>query len=121
MRDALREHLKVLLEALEVTGKRYEELYDSEVREAMGAAIALGFITPEPDYSVPTSFGMHCKAADTEIQVALTRFIRDALPIANGMELNEAARLRAFQDGDVHTDGEQQYFDDFFGWTPDER
>lgn len=115
MREALRTALKDLLEKLERIGVSHEELYDSEVREGMSAAILRGFVDAEAGYDPPASYGMFAPEANVAVQSALREYIAAARAATVG--LDAPARLAAFQDEAVATNGQGQYFDDFFGWV----
>jgi hypothetical protein len=111
------ESLRRLLEELEAIGQNHEELFDSEVRKRMGAAVFDGFVKPMPGFSLPDSFGMYSEEADRLVKQALREYIESANRRAEELGLTAfSSRLNAFQNGDVSTDKEKNYHDDFFGW-----
>lgn len=114
------EVLLELLHRLEVVGDAYEELFDSEVREAMDAAVFRGFIKPEPGYVLPNEFAMFTPAGDRRVREVLTWFLPAARVAAERAGLNTFhGRLGAFQNLDIRT-ARQNDYNDFFGWADPE-
>jgi hypothetical protein len=111
--------LRELLEALEKIGAEHEELYDSEVRVQMSAAILNGFISPKTEYVLPASFGMYSEAANSDVRIALAVYIDAARSMAHDLRPSDFhGRLSAFQKEEVATRS-GNYYDDFFGyWNP---
>ena len=109
------ELLSELMNRLELIGDRDESLYDSEVREAMGAPVFFLFIKPEPGYLTPDEYGM----SDDDnrlIKAALLEYIERASNLSSAIGLKTFhQRLAAFQNGEIRSQG-KNYFDDFFGW-----
>jgi hypothetical protein len=106
-----------LLRRLEAIGEQYEELFDSEVREAMDAAVWSGFIAPVPGYVLPDKFGMYSEEADDLVRRALSGFLDAATEASriHGLDTFHK-RLAAFQNHDIRTT-QQNDFNDFFGWA----
>lgn len=116
-RESLRKLLKSLLERLEAIGQSHEDLYDTETREAMSQAIMRGFVEAQAGFQAPLTYGLHSASANADVRTALLAYMSAASAIATDAALDEPARLAAFQDPEVHTDGDRQFFDDFFGWV----
>lgn len=108
-----------LLTSLEKIGDTHEELYDTEVREAMSDVVFRAFIKPEPGYRAPDDFGLEGHAANQEVRDALETYASRASARATQLGWNDPrARNRAFQNESIESAG-GQYFDDFFGWAED--
>ena len=79
------------------------------------------FILPDPDYAITDDFGLTSPDANASVKSALLSYCAAANTLA--VELGISAfhdRLAAFQNGDLASDIEQNYHDDFFGWiNPD--
>jgi hypothetical protein len=113
--------LRRLLNRLGRIGEKYEEVYDTEVREAMGNAVFAGFIRARRNYALPDDFAMFQPEGNKAVKEALGEYIAAANARAAELGLTSFHdRLAAFQDGEVEsTDG--NFFDDFFGWAdPDQ-
>jgi hypothetical protein len=106
--------LRELLERLEEIGEDHSEIYDSGVRDRMGAAIWEGFVAPQPGFAVPAEFGMFSAEGDQLVYKAISEYVEKANRRADELSMNaQDERLRAFeQHGIDTTKGEQ--FDDFF-------
>ena len=114
---AMKALLKSLLERLEKIGSRHEELYDTVVRDAMRGAVLDSFVSPDGNDAVPSTYGLFTPDADLGVQSAIRDYVKAARAGAEAAGMDESERLAAFQDGDVRTDDERQYPDDFFGWV----
>jgi hypothetical protein len=115
---AMDELLRELLNALDIIGQEHEEIYDSECREQMGNPIFNLFIKPNENYECPDYFALYSQKANQQVEIALTNYIHNASQLAYELGLNTFhQRLAAFQDNDVRSDLEKNYFDDFFGWS----
>lgn len=113
----MNELLLELLYRLEAIGDRDESLYDTVVREKMGDAVFSGFIRSEPKYVLPDDYGMN-EDDNRAIKSALKAYIDGALKLAPTIGLDTFhTRLNAFQNSDVCTEKQKNYFDDFFGWS----
>lgn len=114
MEDLLRQ----LLDSLDLVGITNEEIYDSECRELMSAPIFHMFLKPDPNYAMPSNFGLYDDDANERVGTALSHYIRSANELApNSKAGTFHTRLSAFQNGDVVSSIEKNYFDDFFGWA----
>src|SRR5712692_9697287 len=60
-----------LLHRLEAIGDEHEELFDSDVREAMDAAVFYGFILPKTGYVLPDKFAMFSDEGDRLVRQTL--------------------------------------------------
>lgn len=104
-----------MLEALEDLAKRHTELYDTETRGQMLAAICAGFVKPRPNVPVPSTFVMFSDEGDNAVCKILNKYISVAKQRAEEIGLEHPSdRLAAFY-GEVETD-EGRAVDDFFGW-----
>ena len=112
------EILKLLLNALEMIGEQNEEIYDTEVREQLSNAAFDGFIRPINAFVLPDSYGLYTEEANRAVKKALDSFITAANEMAkrNGITAFHD-RLAAFQNGDVESDIEGVFYDDFFGYS----
>jgi len=116
---SMRAHLVELLGALEAVGADHEELYDTECREQLCDAAWRAFIEPEDGYELPRSFGLYAPQADVTVRAALARYVERAGARAVELALDAEGRLDALRNDEVETDGERQYYDDFFGGIGD--
>jgi hypothetical protein len=103
------------MQRLQAVGDEHEELYDTETRDAMGAAIFDGFLWPEPAFEVPGDFGLATPEANASVQAALRDYIAAARALAPQVGISTfQQRLAALQDTTVWTaDGGTH--DEFFG------
>jgi hypothetical protein len=116
----MEEILKLLLEELELIGKRHEELYDSEVTQAVGNAIMDGFIRNKPGFVVPTEFGMYSTSANEQVRRAVSNFVTAANSKAAELgTLPFRDRMAIVQNRGVRTTNRRDY-EDFFGHSPPE-
>jgi hypothetical protein len=107
--------LKHLLDDLEAIGLEHMEVEDTDVREQMYAAVYHGFIEQTPGYALPETFGMFEAEGDAAVRDALIRFLDAARREAQRLGLAAPAqRFRAFENGEILSDGGKPY-DDFFG------
>jgi hypothetical protein len=117
----MKELLQQLLNRLEAIGVTNDEIYDTECRDRMGDAIFDGFIRPMANFSLPLDFGLRDTSANDAVRVALAEYINKALVLAPTVGVSTFhERLNAFQDGEVKSDAEGTYFDDFFGFSKPE-
>lgn len=111
------EVLLELLHRLETVGDAHEELFDSEVREAMDDAVWQGFIRPRPGYALPEQFAMFSPEGDAAVREALAWFLPAANIAADRSGLDTfSKKLKAFQNLEVRTSRQNDY-NDFFGWA----
>jgi hypothetical protein len=112
----MNELLRQLLNQLERIGHDHGELYDSVCRERMSDAVFDGFIRPQAGFSVPGDFGLHSREANDAVGKALSTFIEHANRHAADVGMSSfEQRLAAFQNGDIMSEVEGNYYDDFFG------
>jgi len=105
-----------LLHRLEAIEAEHEEIGDTDVREAMGAALFNGFFKPKPHYQLPASFGMVTKQGNKLVRAALDEFLPAAQQAAQQDGLDTFhKRLEAFQNLNVRTEETNDY-NDYFGW-----
>jgi hypothetical protein len=118
MEDAL---LKFLI-ALEKIGEEHEELYDTDVREQMYDAVINSFINPKEGYILPVEFGMFSSEGNSAVRSVLERILPEFLSASSNEGLDTPLkRLLSFQNENVETPGEGNFYDDFFGYIdPDE-
>lgn len=110
-------HLKTLMEELERIGRTHGELYDTDVREQMTEAVMKSFIAPETGYILPERYGLFEEEGNARVREAIEAYVTGVRQSAERIGLaSPVERLAAFQDQEVHTDDEEQYPDDFFGW-----
>jgi hypothetical protein len=117
----MKQLLRRLLNRLERVGEAHPEIFDTDVREAMGGAVFDGFVRPRTGFLLPDDFAMFSPEGNLAVREALAEFIESANLDAAGTGLSGFnARLAAFQDGKVVSRG-GNYYDDFFGWAdPDQ-
>jgi hypothetical protein len=106
-----------LLESLEKIGKAHEELYDSEPREAMREAIYYSFLKPTQGYSLPDDYELLTEQGNRLVKAALEQYISAANRKSAELRLDFHGRLAVFQDSNVKTAEEGNYYDDFFGYA----
>ncbi|MCE9545543.1 MAG: hypothetical protein K8T25_08505 [Planctomycetia bacterium] len=109
-----------LLTELQAIGRNHEELYDSEVREAMGVAIMEGFVRCISGYQIPADLGMMTENDNKSVRDALVRYINDAnLRAAELCLASFHARLAAFQNRYVRVvPSSAKDYEELFGHTP---
>jgi hypothetical protein len=114
------EILSHFLQRLEELGRQYEELYDSDVRQAIGNAVMDGFVRARAGFVVPTDLGMFSEKANGALREAIQGYLAAANERAG--ELGIVAfrdRLAAVQRPDVRTPEGNDY-DEFLGHSPPE-
>lgn len=117
----MNELLLRLLNQLDRIGSDHGELYDSECRDRMSAAIVDGFVRNVSGFVAPEEYGLWTREANLAVREALAQYLTDARQLA--AELGIASfhdRLAAFQDADVESSEEGSFYDDFFGYSPPE-
>ncbi len=111
----MRDLLIKFLDALEAIGGDHEELYDTDVRERVGEVIERLLVTPSGSIDVPRDLGMFSEEGNRLVAGALERYLAEAVPRADELQLDEAARRVAVWDGDaVSRTGST--VDEFLGW-----
>src|SRR5262245_35860863 len=113
----MKDTLLQLLEGLEAIGNSNEEIYDSEIRHRLSAAVLDGFIRQTANFTLPASFGMRDKSDDKNVREVLRKFIQNAIAKAKENQLDTFhKRLAVFQDEEASTSTGENGYDDFFGW-----
>lgn len=113
----MRTILRRLLDRLDAIGEQHEEVGDTDVREAMSAAVFDGFLRPLPGFEPPDRYAMFSVEGDQLVRQALAEFLPAAKQHAAEARLASFhQRLSAFQDGDLQS-AAGSYFDDYFGWA----
>lgn len=113
--NLLTEHLKGLLDALDVVAVNHEEVTDTEVRGHIRAAVHNGFIAPKAGFKLPRKFGMFSAAGDRAVRSVLQSFL-DSPDVKRAAEElpTPQERLDAFQDITVQSANGNTY-DEYFG------
>ena len=112
----MREPLVRFLDALEAIGAEHEEVYDTDVRERVGAVIEQVLVAKSQPVTVPGELGMFSPEGNRLVREALAAYLGDAVPRADALELDEAARRAAVWDaGAESTSGLP--VDEFLGWV----
>lgn len=118
----MKEILRKMLDRLEAIGEDHEELFDTEVRQAMSNAILDGFVRLEKNqaYKLPEYFGMFSEKANEEVKATIAHFIAEAKRRADELKICRFHdRLNAVQDESVTSLGGNDY-DEFLGHSPPE-
>ncbi|MGD9128641.1 MAG: hypothetical protein PVH19_14790 [Planctomycetia bacterium] len=114
----MEELLLQLLNRLEKIGNVHEELYDTECRERISNAVMDGFIRKKIDFVLADDFGLHTTEANFAVKEALAEYITNANVKAIELGVDDFhKRLTAFQNSNVKSDGEGNFYDDFFGYS----
>ncbi|QJW98591.1 hypothetical protein FTUN_6186 [Frigoriglobus tundricola] len=111
----MKELLLQLLQRLQAIGTRNGEIYDTECRDAMAAAVFSTFLLPEAEYQFPKEFGLCTADANQAVRGALLEYVtaaRELAPVARLCTFQQ--RLAALQDVSVITTDGGTY-DEFFG------
>lgn len=111
-----------LITELEAIGRIHEELFDSDVREAMGGAIMQGFVRHIEDYEITDNLGMFTSSANKDVKQSLVRYVNEANHEAKELGLGSFhSRLAAFQDSAVTLPSPSGFdYEELFGHTPPE-
>ena len=114
------EILLTLLNRLETIGERHEELYDTEVRQAIGNATMDGFVRGKADFSLPADFGMFTESSNSAVRDAVAEYIAAASQKAAELGISEFRdRMAHLQNRGVHSPGGYDY-EEFLGHSPPE-
>lgn len=111
--------LRTLIERLysdfEVLSEDFEELTDTDVREALHMVLNYYFVFGKNSKTFPVSYGMFSLEADKKLSDVINRFIVEAKALPELMEYRPGeSRLRLLQDPSIKTPEGRQY-DDFIG------
>lgn len=117
----MEELLRQLLNRLDVIGEEHEEIYDTDCRERMSEALWYGYLRNQSDYVLPDTYDLFTPEGNLAVKQALGKYIQDANAKAAELGIHDFhARMAAFQNDDVVSDVEGNYYDDFFGeWEPE--
>jgi hypothetical protein len=115
--NPIENELKILLNDLDLVGKDFEEVGDTDVREQMSETIYHRFLKPSNSYNIPDEFGMFSYEGNKQVKAALIRFLSavESKIGVPGLETPEE-RLKAFQDEDIESD-DGMFYDDYFGYA----
>jgi len=103
--------LKTLIEALDAIGEKHEELRDTACRGALGNAIFDAYLIQNPEFKLPSEYGMETEEGNQSIKRALQTFLETAPTFETFSD-----RLGWFQDNEVISEKSQRGYDAFFGW-----
>jgi len=115
MSTAMRDPLVRLLDAMESIGTSHEEIYDTDVRERVADAIERHLVTPSRSLAVPEDLGMFSDEGNELLRSAVERYLGEAMPIADALDLDEATRRSAIWDAEA-TSSSGLTVDEFLGW-----
>ena len=103
--------------ALELIGEEHEELYDTDVREALRGALNYYFVWGNDTSEMPVSYAMFSAEGDASVANAVREFCSQAKALAEseGMKTGQP-REDVLQDAAVTTRGGQSY-DEFIGYA----
>ena len=111
-----------LLDSLDRIGQTHDEIYDTVCREKMSEPIFFLFIKPDSNYVMPDDFGLKSNDSNLAVRHAIQNYVEQARTIASNIGLDSFhKRLAAFQNCEIHSTIERNYYDDFFGWSDPER
>src|SRR5581483_11658054 len=109
--------LRRLLDRLDAIAEEHEEVGDTDIREAMSAAVFDGVLRPVPGVELPDRYAMVSDYGDRLVLQALAEFLPAANQyVAEARLASFHQRLSAFQDGDLQS-AAGSYYDDDFGWA----
>ena len=114
--DEKQKVLETLLNELGEIAEEHGEIYDTECREQMSAAVFNGFIFAKKGYTLPNTFGLYEKDGNDAVKKSLDKYITEMLILAK--ESSEKERLEMFQDAVYNQDDESP--DEFFGWVDED-
>jgi hypothetical protein len=100
----LREALRRLLDDFDAIEADHGEVYDTDVREAIGLCLHNALFSPQAGYQIPRRFEMLTDEGNASVAAALERFLNhtDAVALARSA-LSPAERLAAFEDRSVRS------------------
>lgn len=105
----IRPLVRELLARLEAIGDRYAELYDTDVREQLAAALDQAFIRAQR-CEPPAAYGMFSRKANDAVSAAVEAFLTRAIRIAEASGLDTASqRSAALRDAGIVTPGGRGY------------
>ncbi len=83
MSDGMRKPLVRFLDALEAIGAEHDEVYDTAVREAMGAVLEQRLITRSRRGDLSEDFGMFSPEGNRLVRDAVAGYLAEAGPVAD--------------------------------------
>jgi hypothetical protein len=108
--------LRSLLDALEEVGDKHSELFDTDVREHLWAAIERKYVQLDHAYELPNAFGMFSEAGNSELRAVLAQHLANMVAAAEVYQLDTAAkRLDSLQNTAVRSTRHGYTYDEFFG------
>ena len=116
MSDAMRAPLVGFLDGLETIGDQHEEVYDTDVREQVGAVTEQVLVTKSGPLVVADELGMFSPEANRAVSEAMRTYLAEAVPAADELRLDEAARRAAVWDGEAAS-SRGTPVDEFLGWV----
>ena len=116
MSSGMREPLVRFLDALEAIGAEHEEVYDTDVRERLGAVIEQRLIARSDTVEVPDELGMFSSEGNQLVRTALVNYLAEASTRADAANLDESARRAAVWDGEAASSNGTPV-DEFLGWV----
>jgi hypothetical protein len=112
----MKKAVKQLLNALDKLGEGgHDEVMDTDVREQMSDALHKTLVEPQPDYQLPEEFGMFSPEGNKKVKAALSKFFAHPEFVEAKKLPTPKARLDAFQDVEVESDGGNT-LDEYFGY-----
>jgi hypothetical protein len=106
-----------LYNTLEEIGEEHEELFDTDVREAMHASLDYYFVWDSFEENMPITYSMFSKEGDAKVAEAIQNYCRKATETAQKMGIKPGQdREDVLQDGSLETN-QGQYYDDFIGFA----
>lgn len=110
----MEELLQALLDDLDEIMEEHEDVGDTEVAIQMTKAVHDGFISPRPGFVLARDFQMYTTQGNRRVRSALQRFLKRAAKVAEVERLDTPeARLAAFQNLDIESEGGSCYNDYF--------
>ncbi len=100
----MKEALRRLLDDFDEIEADHGEVYETDVREAIGLCLRNTLFSPKPGYQIPRNFEMVTDKGNALVRAALERFLKhpDAVALAESA-LSPAERLAAFEDRSVRS------------------
>lgn len=108
--------LRAFLDDLEKVGERHSELFDTDVREQLWAAIERKYIQLDQAYDLPLTFGMFSEAGNSELRAVLVHNLANMVSAAEIYKLDsEFKRLESLQNSNVRSRLHGYTYDEFIG------
>ena len=111
----LKDEAERFFSELEQLAQKHDELYDTDVREALADTLNYYFVWGKTADSFPRSYQMFSAKGDAAVGEAVSTFLESAIPLAESLGLDVGqARLDALQDESIVTP-EGESYDSFIG------